>query len=317
MIKFRFIKSISTRVGRGFHRDESGASLTEFVISLPVWIILFAGLLGLGKFGLNTTANQLETQTKIWDSVFTESDDAVHMTTASGGAAAFAKSSELAANSSNPHQVITGLNSLVMTPGLSLAGTWGESFGRAKPLQYIPLLDVPTVYSDPDDVVGGGGGFPLGIVNDGVAGADWSNDSGGSALAKVMNQVANVVSGSGVLAAVAAGNRYGEVYAETESDPIDVWIGDPVIAHSHANMLVGPSPLTGGKANYLPFALARIMAEGESEYAVMMNFGESEWEGGSGEGLDIGDDPTGELDEAEEDSEEGIEEEKEKQENGD
>src|SRR5690554_183972 len=316
MTIIRFDKSVLTRIARGFHRNHSGAALTEFAITLPVWIILFAGLLGMGKFGLNTTANQLETQTKIWNSVITESDDAVHMTTVSGGLDAGAKSGEVFMKEGSPNNITTGVNTLVMAPGLSLAGSWGESFGRTKLLEYVPLLDVPEVQYNPDDVLAGGSGFPLKIVNDGGTGTDFGAAASGSAFSKVLDYVGDVISGSGALAAVAAGNRYGEVYAESQSEPIKVWIGASVTANSHANMLVGPSPLTGATADYLPFAMARLIAEGEHNYAVMLNFGESEWKNDSGGSRDIGSDPSGKLEDGKQDSKDKREENEENGEGG-
>jgi len=316
MTIIRFDKSVLTRISHGFHYNHSGAALTEFVITLPVWIILFAGLLGMGKFGLNTTANQLETQTKIWNSVITESDDAVHMTTVSGGLDAGAKSGEVFTKEGSPNNITTGLNTLVMIPGLSGAGSWGESFGRTKLLEYVPLLDVPSVKSGPDDVLAGGSGFPLKIVNDGGMGTDFGAQSSASAFSKVLDYVGDVISGSGALAAVAAGNRYGEVYAESQSEPIKVWIGASVTANSHANMLVGPSPLTGATADYLPFAMARLIAEGEHNYAVMLNFGESEWQNDSGGSRDIGESPSDELEQGKQDSKDKREENEENGEGG-
>jgi hypothetical protein len=294
-----------------FHRDQSGAALTEFVVTLPIWITLFGGVVALGKLGVDTTANQLQTQAAVWDAVFAASTGkkAVHMSTVSGGGAAAAESATLATDGANPHQITTSVNGGVMT-ALAAKGSWGESKGRVLPLEYIPGATVPTAEHDPSKVLKVGSDYPMHIVNDGAANANWKSGKGGSGFSKIINMFGDALSGSGALAAIAAGNRYGEVYSATTSQPIDLPFGQSITATSHANLLVAPSPLKGAEANYLPFVLSRLMAEGEKNYSVMMNFGESEWKntGASRGGFS---DPTGKLDDEKKKSEEDAKRERE------
>lgn len=266
------------------HRDQSGAAMTEFVITLPVWILLFAGVITMTKMGMNTVANQLDTQRKLWDGVFEASTGkvAAHMTSATGGGEAAVESYRLAGVSGNPHVIATTANGVTMT-ALAGKGSWGESYARTKPFQYLPGADVPNVHGSPGGALRTGSGYPVQIVNDGLANADWKSGSG-NGISKVINLFGDALSGSGGLAALAAGIRYGEVYVENPSPPVGTLFGQNFTAMSHANILVAPSPLTGAEADYLPLVLARFVAEGEKNYSVMMNFGESEWDGDGGDG---------------------------------
>lgn len=264
---------------RPFHRDQSGTSLTEFVIALPVWILVFMGLLSVSKLGINTTANHMETQAKIWDTVIHAGKNPLHRTSVGGGGAAVAHSALLAVDPGNPHPIATGYNGTVVMGGLAAAGSWGESYGRTEPLSLVPGTDMPTIHATPDDALVVESTYAQKIVNDGVAGADWSTS--GTGITAVIGAMGNIMGGTGAIAALGAGNRYGEVYAESTSEPITVWIGQPVVAHSHANILVGPAPLTGLAAKFAPFGFARIAAQSDKNYSVMMNYGKSEWTSGA------------------------------------
>lgn len=289
-VRHRYIQPLRQAVA-ALHCDQSGAALTEFVITLPVWILLFAGVITMSKMGMNTVANRLDTQTKLWDGVFAASTgkSAEHMTTAGAGGIAAAESIRLAAVSGNPHAIATGANGVVMG-ALALKGSWGESAARTKPFEYLPGANVPSVKLSPGDALQKGSGYPVQIVNDGLANADWKS-GGGSGISTVINMFGDALSGSGGLAALAAGIRYGEVYVENPSPPVGTLFGQNFTAMSHANVLVAPSPLTGAEADYLPLVLSRFVAEGEKNYSVMMNFGKSEWDGdSSGDGgYDFGD----------------------------
>ncbi len=274
--------SFAARTLGAFHRDRSAATLTEFVITLPIWIIMMGGLINFGKLGQNTTGQKMEAQRIVWNEVFAASTGKkqAHMFPVEAGGTASATSFALAGTGGNPHKVADGANGLVMSTGLAVDGSWGESYERVLPLKVVPGADVPDVYYDPDDVLDGGSPYPHKIVYDGAANSDWKTGNG--LYSTIIGFAGNALSGSGALAALGAGDRYGEVYAHPPDQKISLIFGQQVTAHAHANLLVAPSPLKGKEARFGPFILARLVAEGEKNYSVMMNFGKSEWKNSGG-----------------------------------
>jgi hypothetical protein len=301
-----------TFVGRilsTFHRNESGATLTEFVITLPIWIVMMGGLINMGQLGIKTTAHQMRTQKVVWSAAFEGSTgkNVAHMSPAVAGIPAVAEAGTLAANSDNPHQIASGADAVVMG-GLEVNGSWGESYLRTRPLVALPGTDAPTPKWAAEDVLEVGSDYPNQIVNDGIVGTDWQGNGGGSLTSKIMSYAGDALSGSGALAALGAGNRYGEVFAAAPPEDIDLIFGNTVTANSHANLLVAPSPLTGSEARFAPFVLARLVAEGEENYAVMMNFGESEWDNDGAGSRDTPDSPEDDINDQREEDEEDNEE---------
>ncbi|AWV90379.1 hypothetical protein DFR33_107221 [Bradymonas sediminis] len=269
----------------GFQRDEDGAALTEMVMTLPIWILMLGGIISLGRLGMNTTSNQLDVQTGLWDGVFEVSatDDSpgsgdsssdpqwVHFTPISGGAAAAYESGTLAGMSQNPNQIIDGVNSATMG-AMAVTGTLGESYGRTLPLQVVPGHTMPDVTTDPDDVLQVGSPYPKKVTYDGVLNSSTDYNTGGGWLSTVTNAIGNVVASAGMVGSLGAGIRYGEVYTESNYDT-DVMFNVTIPASAHANILVAPKPMTGNDAKWRPFLMNRLLAGGEENYSKMMRFG--------------------------------------------
>lgn len=251
--------------------EEDGSSLTEFVMFLPIFIVVFAGIVNLGKLGYSTTQTQVMAQRDLWAKVIpvthSISDAGDHVTSAGGGGIAAAHLGGLAGDSNNPQQLADGYEAIVML-GLAAGGHWGESYLRTAIAE--PFADNLERTEDPDDILNERK-FPTSILNDGVANV---MPSGG-----VIGIVLEYISGSGVVAALAAGIRYGEVFGE-KSESYTLGRAGNFTSSAHYDVLVAPSPLKGF-ATKTSWAVARAYAEGQDEYRVMMNFGESEWEGDS------------------------------------
>lgn len=305
-----------TRASRGFHQDEAGATLTEFALTLPIWIVMFGGIISVGQLGIGTTANHLSTQTELWDNVVEASTDKneEHMFPAAAGAAAAMTSAELASRSENPHPIADGANAAVMgdaviSRGLASGGTLGESRARTLPLKAVPGNTIPEKLSHkPEEILEVGSPFPHKVTHDGLAGSSWKTTGSGSVTSKIAHYAGSAMAASGAVAALAAGARYGEVYAAKEDTVIPLAFGNSIKASSHANLLVAPSALTGNEAEYTPYIIARILAEGEHNYAVALRFGKSEWPTGDDDSLefdpDIDFDPEEIADDARDEAEE-------------
>jgi len=259
-------------------REENGTAVTEFVMFLPVFVVTFAGIVNLGKFGYETTRTQVLAQKQLWANVIPIThgiaDGGVHMSSVIGGGAAAVELGTLAGNSNNPQQVADGLEAGVMSLGLAVNGHWGESYARVKPFKLIGFAsDVDPTY-DATDIIGEQP-FPNSLLNDGP---NRPMPDG------IVGVITSILSGSGAVPAMAAGIRYGEVFGEQERS-FNVGNVGSYTAAAHYDVLVAPSPLRGA-ATKMTFGFAWAFAQADDNYYVMMNFGESEWEGDSSGGSD-------------------------------
>ena len=256
---------------RIFIRGESGSAMTEFVMFLPVFVVTFAGLVNLGKFGYETTQTQILAQNQLWANVMSIThgiaDGGEHMSSVAGGGAAAAHLAGLAGDGDNPQPLADLYEAGVMTGGLVVSGHWGESYTRVKPFSLTSLAsDVDPKFTASDVI--GDQPFPQSILNDGP---NRPTPSG------VVDIITALLSGSGALPAMAAGIRYGEVFGE-QNRTFSVGVIGNYTAEAHYDILVAPSPLKG-EATMMTFGFAWAMAQTQENYRVMMNFGESEWDG--------------------------------------
>lgn len=257
-------------------REENGTAVTEFVMFLPVFVVTFAGIVNLGKFGYETTQTQILAQKQLWANVVPIThgiaNGGIHMSSVGGGLEAAAHLGGLAGDSDNPQQVADGLEAGVMSLGLAVNGHWGESYARVKPFKVIGFAnDVDPTY-DATDIIGEQP-YPNSLLNDGP---NRPKPDG------IVGVITSVLAGSGAVPAMAAGIRYGEVYGE-QNRSFNVGNVGSYNAEAHYDVLVAPSPLKG-IATKMTFGFAWAFAQAEDNYYVMMNFGESEWEGDSSGG---------------------------------
>jgi hypothetical protein len=283
--------------------DENGAAMTEFIIFLPVWGFLFAGIFALAELGIETTRVKLQANKQIWDQVipiteYTNVDE--HATVAAYGTAA-AKYASYASNSSNPSQILDGVEGIAFAVG-GTGGHWGESHARVLPYESLGIAEVDNLTRTPSDIVGDAP-YPNSVVDDSVT--DDLSPSGG--FAEVLEEI---LTSSGAVHAAGAGIRYGAVFGEIEGHSIQVAGGVTYDASAHYDALVAPAPLTGFTTK-MSFGINRLLAETEDEYSVMMNYGEDEWEGDASGGTgdyDIPDstDVEGTVDDAEEEERERL-----------
>lgn len=259
-----------------FKRDERGSAMTEFVIFLPVFVVTFAGIVNLGKFGYETTRTQVLAQKQLWSKVipvtYSLADGTQHMSSVVAGGMAAGHLAGLAGDGDNPQQVADGIEAGIMSGGLALSGHWGESYTRVKPFQVVGFAnDVDPKFSA-EDVIGDQP-YPHSLLNDGP---NRPKPDG------IVGLITAVLAGSGAVPAMAAGIRYGEVFGE-ENRSFSVGTLGNFSAEAHYDVLVAPSPLKGA-ATKMTFGFAWAFAQAEDNYRVMMNFGESEWEGDSSGG---------------------------------
>lgn len=255
--------------------NRRGAALTEFIIFLPVWGFLFAGIFALAKLNMETTRVQLIANKQIWDKVipitnYTNVNQ--HATVGAYATAATEIGVTQGTDSNNPEQALDVAEGLIFGVG-GTAGHLGESHARILPYKTAGIAEMDDLTRDPDDIVGNNRPYPKSVINDSAAEA--LSASGG--FAEVLE---TFLTSSGAVHAAGAGIRYGVVFGKASNDQIKVAGGMTYNAASHYDLLVAPAPLKGVKTK-MSFGITRLLAETEDNYSVMMNYGESEWEGGN------------------------------------
>ncbi len=253
-------------------RDERGTSMTEFVMFTPIFIVIFAGVVNLGKFGVVTTQVQMKAQQQMWDEAiqvsYSLSDGAEHATTISGGGEAAATNFGYVTEAPTARATGYTYNGGVMTL-LGTTGHWGESYGRVKPFHLIsiatvePEITAKNIISEQP--------YPQAILNDGL------NRPMPDGLVGI---VTSILSGSGAIPAIGAGIRYGEAFGE-EVKNFNVGRAGSFQAQAHYDVLVPPSPLKGLETK-ITFGLAWAMAQTEDNYYNLLIFGDGDGLEGDG-----------------------------------
>lgn len=217
-----------------FHKSQHGTTMTEFLITLPIFILIFVTMVRLGQFEL--TAGQ------VWKTAYQDtwakalpvsqaqvvalSGQNIHGNPSQAGSAAKAQLGQ-----HSVHNKISSIKNKVRGneqetyAGMQSSGHWGESFERVQPsADFLNFHNVGDYLTAQPAKVVGNSAYARSLVD----------DSGG---------VVNVSKGgSGVAAAVGAGVRYGTVFGVSEINPVIMGMNIPM--YVHFNTLVAPMPFT-------------------------------------------------------------------------
>ncbi|MEC9439608.1 MAG: hypothetical protein VYE40_00755 [Myxococcota bacterium] len=273
-------------------REEGGSALTEFTMFLPVWIVLFAGIVNLGKFGYMSTSTQIEAQRDLWSKLIPltapDSKEAVHMTPLAAGIDTLSKNTpskvQRAAYADVNSNVISG-EGLVWGGAIELSGHWGESYERTIILETANISQLSQgPHKKPGDLIDDERAYPKIVVDDSLVDSDFKTDG-------VASIIASIVSASGGIHPIGAGIRYGMVTGEKVDHTFSIAGFGSVTSVSRYDAIVPPAPLTGTAADKLPFAINRLLAESDDNYAEMLNYTELEWGNASGDSFEFNQDP--------------------------
>lgn len=258
---------------RRLHRGEGGSAITEFTMFLPVWLICFVGIVNLGKFGHSTTNTQIQAQQNLWENLVDKVDydlqDAEFISPRVAAIPAAEKSMRPRAKHVRANETANNFESVTWSVAMGVQGHWGESYQRTIILDSAGIADLGDgPHYQASDLIEAA--YPTTIVSDALSDSDMP--SGG-----VADIVASAIQASGALSAIGAGIRYGVVVGEKTDDTFSISGFGEVTSVSRYDALVPPAAMTGFTADRIPFFLARLMAESEDNYAVMLNYTESEW----------------------------------------
>lgn len=245
------------------NRDERGTALTEFVIILPVFIIVFAGLLKLRTVGNEAVEHQVRANKKLWVAVYEAEDDEINMSPRGDLVDAFGPGEQ---------SILNRLDAAVSGFG----GHWGESYSRSA--LAMPVLTgrrVPTPLRNkltmrPYNVIGDATVVNT-LTNDTV---DLSGlDTSGGIAGTIVNGALRLL---GVSAGYAANIRYGNAYGELQVDEIEV-AGIEHRFETSYQSLISPAqkpPFNDfmDSAETRSYLMSRLVGESETNYAELMDF---------------------------------------------
>lgn len=258
------------------HDDERGTALTEFTLFLPIWIVVFIGILNLGKIGIDSTVVQAQAQKELWDQAIAVTDgfEGEHMLPAGAAGAGAAKYGELFLDGDNPQQEIDGAEGLTMTASLGVYGHYGESYQRTVLLESF-MQDGIEPKEKPSEVLGyDPPRYAHTLLNDTLGERSFSGDW--------TDILAEAVAASGLIPSLAAGIRYGSVFAEKSKTTSLLGGAADVTSASHWDVLVAPSPITGDGGTEITFGVAFLAAKLDENYKNYQQFGKTNWGGQDG-----------------------------------
>lgn len=244
------------------HRDERGTALTEFIIVLPIFVLIFAGVGHLTR--LNKTAIRLgaTSYSKMWvEAKKVQTDDpSDHRTPASAAGLIQAHSAQY-----RGLQEETGMQQIVKhetgshANGLTQSGHMGESFERVRSArQNIEIAHIDADVTSQLNGVTGESAYAQKLFDD--SGSASTYYPGGSSS----------VSSHGLRPVLAAGIRYGTVVG-SDHDTVDVGGKQIELAH-YFTTLVAPKPSSEATAS----SITRQALNGHGPYDNLLGIAEDQ-----------------------------------------
>lgn len=226
---YRFLKRV--------HSDDRGTSLTEFVITVPIFLVILTAVLDLGALINGTVLVEIEASQEMHTSLRQASEESLSLNMSALGTT-HAQPTRAAAlairdlEQNRPRRASAAGRSFIRLyehstyglTGMAVSGSWGESHSRVRRLQDFGIemaaID-ELVTSHPEAMLGNrmtGSWLGNELFNDGPGNRFDSQNYRGGVVAAVTSFLNDAVSSAGMRGALAAGNRYGTVTARTEID---------------------------------------------------------------------------------------------------
>ncbi|TDP75824.1 TadE/TadG family type IV pilus assembly protein [Bradymonas sediminis] len=289
-----------TRQLKRLHRDDGGATLTEFIIMLPIFLMVFNGVMILGEFTRKGTEAPIIAYKETFKEVLPFQDDnwfaAKHMqpTIAAADAGLQLAGDSKAHNISGAVTAGANLAEGSTYLGMGLNGTMGESFSRANMMTMKPSTDLQGCESNgpswPSDcftmndqsgpqalsgsfIPNSSNGKLTSDLKDLTGDSEYAytlfNDGpsvqafsgGGGGILGTLNAV---VTGLGIRPALAANSRYGTVSGMSKET--FTFAGISMEMEAHYNVLVPPSPKGPMMDEMTATAISRLSMVGQDHY---------------------------------------------------
>lgn len=236
-------------------KREDGAVMAEFVLTLPIFIMCFVGIVQLGLFS--------ERSIKVWANahrntfaqatVINQVRFSGPFLSPVGGALMAGAGLATGGKPFNQSGIQRGIVLAAETTtyaDMGFRGHWGESSTRTAPFDLVVNMhpDIEGKRTGNSTEIIGESRLTADLVNDRV---NFSGSAGGA-----LGALNALLSGTGSRPAIAAGQRYGTVTGWS-TDSVTV-ARRTVSMRAHFNTLVPPFPLAGAEAQFLPTAVVRI-----------------------------------------------------------
>jgi len=240
-----------TKILDMLHDDDRGTAMTEFVICLPVFLIVFAGIATLAELEVASTAVEVRATKDLWSKAIPvqQSNISIHMQPAVSGAMAVG---QIGSHFSQP---IGDTLAIAKEGGLAAKGHFGESYFATKPVDVFADLGSPVegrLTPDCQQIV------PTDYTRDLVDDSLVKQIPSGSGPLAAFNMV---ISMAGVRPAIAAGIRYGIVVGQNsdsgQAGPV------PYNVSAGYDVLVAPKPSN----EWIATAVTRLAAESYKPYS--------------------------------------------------
>lgn len=258
---------------RRFHRDRRGTSMTEFVITLPIVLLIFVGIIELTQYGRAATRARIEAHHETFDAIYevqrTPTNgvgvfDVVDQAYFDPGtlphrhptSAAIKSEADLMPQAYPPYQPTQFARGLVTaaettTYGeMAATGHFGESHGRLMPALLVPNSGLPGVEQamapHPQKLFGSGNTrswFARDLMYDGIDVA-FDFDDCQSALGVVVSGINQGIGATGIRPMLSGGIRYGTVVGEVDTT-IDMGSIGPIQARAYYTSLAPPHVFEG------------------------------------------------------------------------
>jgi len=249
------IREVLGRSVARMHSDDRGTALTEFVITLPIFIMVFAAIGALSKIEKAGVGVKVNATTATWSKAIPvqKSTFSIHMQPTIAGAKAMV---DIGSHFSHPFA--DGL-AIAKNAGLAAKGTAGESYAASKIVDVFTDLGSPVegnLTMDAGKIVNNRP-FPQDLVDDGTL----KPVPSGSGPLGFLNVVLGV---TGVKPAIAAGIRYGIVMGQA-SDSVSA-AGKNFNLSAGYDVLVAPKPT----AELWTVAVVRLTMDSYKPYNGML-----------------------------------------------
>lgn len=271
------LRRFRTLVSR-LHRAEDGAALTEFTLFLPIWIVVFVGIVNLGAHGLHSTKVQLQAQRDLWQQAITvtggfEGDHMSPLIAAPATSGGYFNVAGISGNDQPGNDTAEGTVTLV---AMGAFGHYGESTEKSSIPMYPFVPSSVRGKFQPTEIMGmdDTNRYPHKLLNDTVGDRDIGNSTIGDIIA-------TVIAASGLPHSLGAGIRYGSVFANKTETGTLFGGAASYSAGAHYDVLVAPRALAGVEAE-MPFFIAYALFKTDDKYDEYQMFGKENWGGGHG-----------------------------------
>jgi hypothetical protein len=249
---------------RNLFARQDASAMTEFVVGLPIFILLFVGILSFQRIGRAGVIVKAEAHSKMWVKAIGVTKNlmpgwSMSPVTAAVEAGVFHGKT---GGSALDYALDSGAGVAAVT-GVS-GGIMGESYSRVRPFDVVENIgdaDGEVTYKLNESYLIADKKFiAYDLMNDAV---NYSPGAGGGALG-VLN---NIVTGLGARPAIAAGIRYG-ISGDYSTKDVKLFGGQTATFEARSHVANAPRPTS----RYITVAVVRLAMAKEKDYDVAIKF---------------------------------------------